>query len=93
MNDYLSQTELGRIYGVSSHQVGKWLKSLGLRTPNGRPSSEAFSEGMVDQRPSRGIGTYFYVWHAQKTTDLLDRMGYPRDSSYAGSACSTASAR
>lgn len=31
MNDYLTLTELGRLYGVSSHVVGKWLKGLGLR--------------------------------------------------------------
>ena len=78
MNEYLSLTELGRIYGVSSHVVGKWLKGLGLRASDGSPSAQAFNEKYVSQRPSRQPGTYYHVWHAQKTTDLLDAMQYPR---------------
>jgi hypothetical protein len=78
MNEYLSLTELGRLYGVSSHVVGRWLKGLGLRTTDGRPSAEAFGQGYVAQRPSRQRGTYFWVWHADKTTGILDGMRYPR---------------
>ncbi len=78
MGEYLSLTELGRLYGVSSHQIGRWLKGLGLRTVSGQPSRQAFAEGFVSQRPSRQPGTYFYVWHCRKTTDLLDGMCYPR---------------
>ena len=78
MNEYLSLTELGRLYGVSSHVVGRWLKGLGLRTECGRPSREAFAQGYVTQRPSRHPGTYFWIWHAAKTTGILDGMRYPR---------------
>jgi hypothetical protein len=78
MNEYLSLTELGRLYGVSSHVVGRWLKGLGLRTTDGRPSAEAFGQGYVAQRPSRQPGTYFWVWHTDKTTAILDGMRYPR---------------
>jgi len=78
MNEYLSLTELGRIYGVSSHQVGKWLKGLGLRTDSGSPSAEAFREKYVAQRPSRQPQTFFYVWDRERTTALLDGMCYPR---------------
>lgn len=78
MNEYLSLTELGRVYGVSSHVVGRWLKGLGLRTADGRPSPEAFAQGYVSQRPSRHPGTYFWIWHTDKTTGILDGMRYPR---------------
>ena len=78
MNEYLSLTELGRLYGVSSHVVGRWLKGLGLRTEDGRPSEKAFSEDYVSRRPSRHPGTYFWIWHADKTTGILDGMRYPR---------------
>lgn len=78
MNDFLSLTELGRIYGVSSHAVGKWLKGLGLRTESGQPTVQAFNEKYVAQRPSRQPGTYYHVWDAQKTTALFDGMCYPR---------------
>jgi hypothetical protein len=77
MNEYLSLTDLGRLYGVSSHVVGRWLKGLGLRTKDGRPSGEAFAQGYVTQRPSRQPGTYFWIWHADKTTAILDGMRYP----------------
>lgn len=78
MNDFLSLTELGEIYGVSSHVVGKWLKQLGLRTESGKPSDQANNERYIAQRPSTQPGTFFYVWHESKTTALLDGMCYPR---------------
>jgi hypothetical protein len=78
MKEYLSLTELGRVYGVSSHVVGRWRKGLGLRTTDGMPSAEAFAHGYASQRPIRQPGTYFWVWHTGKTTAILDGMRYPR---------------
>ena len=78
MNEYLSLTEIGRVYGVSSHAVGKWLKKLGLRAESGQPSADAFRDKYVAQRPSTQPGTFFYVWDAKTTTALLDGMCYPR---------------
>lgn len=77
-NEYVTMTDLGNIYGVSSHKVGKWLRELGLRNADGSPSAEAFSEKLVVQRPSTQPGTYFYVWNRVLTTALLDGMQYPR---------------
>lgn len=72
MNDeYASLTEIGKDLGVTSHVVGAKLKQLGLRTPDGKPSSHAFNEGFVAQRPSRQPDTYFYVWHKEKVLALL----------------------
>ncbi len=78
MGEYLSLTEIGRLYGVSSHVVGRWLRGLGLRTDEGKPSAEAFQRGFVAQRPSRHPGTYFWVWNAERTLELLDGMRYSR---------------
>lgn len=78
MDEFLSLTEFGQIYGVSSHVVGKWLKGLGLRTESGQPSADAFREKYVAQRSSTQPGTFFYVWHRARTTSLLDAMQYPR---------------
>ena len=44
MNEYLSITDIGRIYGVSAHVAGRWLKNFGLRTESGQPSAQAFNE-------------------------------------------------
>ena len=78
MNEYLSLTDVGRIFGVSSHVAGRWLKNLGLRTASGQPTALAFNEKYVAQRPSRYPATFYYVWHAGRTTELLDGMCYPR---------------
>ncbi|HEX4144538.1 MAG TPA: hypothetical protein VHY91_13610 [Pirellulales bacterium] len=78
MDEFISLTDLGKLYGTSSHQVGRWLKNLGLRTESGQPSAQAFKENYVSQRPSAQPNTYFYVWHRGKTTELLDAMCYPR---------------
>jgi hypothetical protein len=78
MNDYMTMTQIGKLYGVSSHKIGKWLRGLGLRDADGTPSAEAFNDNFVVQRPSRQPGTYFYVWNRALTTALLDAMQYPR---------------
>ncbi len=79
MNDftYLNQTALGEIFGVSSHKVGKWLKELGYRTEDGKPSAKAFAYGYVRQEPTgRAPGTYYYVWNADKTITVLEFAGH-----------------
>ena len=78
MPEFLSLTELGMLYGVTRNKVGQWLVDLGLRTEDKKPSAKAFSEGFVDERDSVNIGTYFYVWYAKKTCELLDGAGFPR---------------
>lgn len=77
MNDtFLSLTDLGRLFGVSSHKIGKWLKQVGLRTSANKPSPRAFKEGFVDQRGSTQPGTYIWVWHAEKTQKVLSEAGF-----------------
>ena len=72
---FLSLTELGKLCGVSSHKVGKWLVGLGLRTQAKKPSPRAFKEGYVEQRGSTQPGTYFWVWHGEKTMKVLTAAG------------------
>lgn len=78
INEYLSQTELGRHYGVSSHKIGNWLGEVGLRNAQKKPSVKAFDGGFVSQRQSRQPNTYFWVWHAEKTMRALDEAGKQR---------------
>jgi hypothetical protein len=78
MTEFLSLTELGHLYGASRNKVGHWLVDLGLRTKERKPSQTAFDGGFVDQRPSTQPGTYYWVWHGEKTTRLLDRAGFQR---------------
>jgi len=76
--EYLSQTELGRHYGVSSHKIGSWLVELGLRNAQKKPSTKAFEGGFVSQRESRQPDTYFWVWQAEKTMKAFDEAGKKR---------------
>ena len=78
MPEFLSLTELGHIYGASRNKVGQWLVDLGLRTKEMKQSRAAFDGGFVDQRPSTQPNTYYWVWHQEKTTRLLDGVGYRR---------------
>lgn len=49
MSDYINLTALGEIYGVKARDVGAWLKGLGLRQQDGRPSQQAVKEGFVKE--------------------------------------------
>ena len=71
---YLSQTELGILFGVSSHKIGRWLTALGLRY-NGTPSEQAHHDGYVSTRPHRNKG-YYWRWHGLKTVAALERAGH-----------------
>lgn len=77
-DEYLSLTELGKLYGVSRNKVGQWLVEIGLRTEEKKPSRGAFLGGYVEQRPSTQPNTYYWAWHGQKTCELLDVAGFPR---------------
>ncbi|QDU94128.1 hypothetical protein [Lignipirellula cremea] len=75
--EYMSMTQIGKLFGATSHQIGKWLKELGLRDGNGSPSSEAFERNLVDQRFD-AKGNYIYQWHSEKTFELLEAAGHER---------------
>ena len=78
MPEFLSLTELGHLYGASRNKVGHWLVDLGLRTKERKPSQTAFDGGFVDLRNSTNPGTYFWVWDAKKTCELLDGARFRR---------------
>ena len=67
---YLSLTELAELVGGTSHSVGRTLTTPGLRR-NGKPSSQAFALGLVQQAPTNRGSGYFYKWHRDKTMPYL----------------------
>jgi len=73
----MTMSQIGEIFGVSSHQVGKWLVSMGLRTAAKRPSNAAFDGGFVEQGPSRDDG-YNWIWHSVRTVASLEKAGHRR---------------
>ena len=63
--------DIGKAIGWTSHEVGKLLKRLGLRTSEGKPSREAFEKGLVAQKFDN-YGHYLWAWNREdrKSTRL-----------------------
>ena len=74
---YISLTALGQIYGVNARDVGAWLKGLGLRQPDGRPSWDAIEQGLVQERALE-YGGHFWHWHREKSSTVCATSGPSR---------------
>ena len=74
--NYLTQTQLGSLFGATSHEIGRWLVELGLRDQKSKkPTNEAHRGGYCETAPSGQVG-YHWVWHAQKTVAALREHGH-----------------
>lgn len=78
MNNYLTMRQLGTLFGVTSHVIGKLLKKLGLRDENGKPTTAAFQGNLVKTAPIGTDGRYFWVWEADTTIAVLEANGLKR---------------
>ena len=70
--EFLSLTQLGKVFGVSAIQIGRCLAKSGLRE-NCQPTQKALEEGFVkfvemDQME-------FHTWHRIKTLAALSELG------------------
>ena len=72
--EFCTMRDIGHEYGLSSHDLGRYLTNHGFRTENKKPSSKSFDAGMVRQRfgPS---GHYIWAWHVGKTRQFLESIG------------------
>ena len=71
--EWLSLTELGRLYGISAVHTGRLLDAAGLRLPGGEPSSEAISSGLARRlHPGRRNQA---LWNQQACEPHLVRQG------------------
>jgi hypothetical protein len=59
---FSTMREIGIDIGLTSHQVGKALIDAGYRTPDGQPSDEARSEGVVMPYTIYNNGQKAYRW-------------------------------
>jgi len=73
---YLSLTQFGELFHVSNQTVGRWLKEIGLRNPNGEPSQRAKDAGYV-MRVSTPEGKGFWSWRKHKTIEVLEAANHP----------------
>ena len=73
--DYTTMTEIGKRFDASSHDVGRWLTEIGLRTQFKEPSREAISDGYCKRQAMDGPGT-LVVWNTAKTVAALEKAGH-----------------
>lgn len=71
--EFLSLTQLGKVFGVSAIQIGRWLVKLGLRE-NGQPTEKALEEGFVTFVEMEQMEK-FHTWHRIKTIASLAELG------------------
>jgi hypothetical protein len=72
-NNYVNLTALGKLFGAGPRDVGLWLKEMGLREQDGRPSQKAIKEGFV-------WGSQ-WLWSLEKSRDAIDGQR-PPDTEY-----------
>jgi len=75
MDEFTTMKEIGVIFGVSSHAIGRKLKELGLRTKDHRPSAAAFAAGLVQQKFTQDHANYLWAWRVPTTVALLEEAG------------------
>jgi hypothetical protein len=75
----MTQSQIGRIFGTTSHEVGRWLVKVGLRTSQGKPTATAHKGGYCETAPSHNNG-YYWAWNAEKTVAALEAAGHIRAS-------------
>lgn len=73
--EFVTQTQIGKHFGVSSHDIGKWLVKVGLREGSW-PSEKAKWDGLVKKIDANG--KVFFAWHRERTISELERHGYRR---------------
>jgi len=72
---HMTQTQLGELFGVTSHKIGQWLKDLGLRDEDGKPTEEAHDDHYCKQAPSGPTG-YHWVWDSHKSVTAFLEAGH-----------------
>ena len=76
---FVNLTALGKVFGAGPRDVGLWLKEMGLREQDGRPSLRAIREGFVKERMTE-YGSQ-WLWNMEKARNAIDRRR-PPDTEY-----------
>lgn len=76
-NSYAPMRDIGKEFGLTSHQLGRLLTEAGFRA-GGKPTAKAFQAGWVSQRFAPDGSNYMWAWSVGKTRTLLELKGYER---------------
>lgn len=71
--EWLTLTEIGRVYGISAVHTGRLLQAAGLRQLDGHPSPEALRTGLAHRRHSSPSGQT--LWNRQGCAPHLEQQG------------------
>ena len=74
---WLSLTELGQLFGISSTHCGRVLDRIGWRDRHGRPNKMAVQAGAAESLGS-SLRAHTARWNAEVCTALLQQQGYRR---------------
>lgn len=77
LSEFMSMTQIGRLFGVSSHKIGAWLTAIGLRE-DGNPTHIARNGGYVTTVPNGRNDGFYWVWKTRPTIKALERAGHRR---------------
>lgn len=78
-NDYRNMRDIGKMYGKTSHQVGRELRDSGYRTPDGKATRRALAEGMARlQRDAEHPEWIACLWNVPKVAALLEAYGWKK---------------
>ena len=69
-NQYASMKQIGKILGISSHKVGRKLKELSFRTPDGQPTDMAKQSGLTRAQFVEQ-GYWLDLWHQDRVLAVL----------------------
>jgi len=72
MSDYCTLTTIGKRFDVSSRRVGKTLKEVGLRTPDGEPTTAAIKSGLVTKVEGPKPWILLWLWHSERVLPFLE---------------------
>jgi hypothetical protein len=79
MNEFISITDLGKLFGLKRRTMGKLLVTVGLRTTDGNATQDAIDGGFTKRIPTNRVsGIEFNIWHAARTVRRLEEAGYRR---------------
>jgi hypothetical protein len=74
-NQYIPMRDIGTAVGMTSHQIGRKLKQLGLRTQDGKPTRVAFEKKLCAQRWAAHGRGYCWAWDVTRVLPLLGAPG------------------
>ena len=75
MKDYWTLTQLGTLYDMTSHEIGKVMKYIGLRTPGGQPSDKAIDNELVREVEGPQPWITFWMWDRERVVPYLEAAG------------------